>query len=62
MKSLLTNSWRLDIRVATVKEVSLIEGADRLLRLVLDVGDQLQAAQVNELWHRVFVSGTHQKT
>lgn len=29
----------LDIRVATVKEVTLVEGADRLLQLVLDVGD-----------------------
>lgn len=29
----------LDIRIATVKEVSPVEGADRLLRLVLDVGD-----------------------
>lgn len=29
----------LDIRVATITEASVVEGADRLLRLVLDVGD-----------------------
>lgn len=29
----------LDIRVATVRAAELIEGADRLLKLTLDVGD-----------------------
>lgn len=43
----------LDIRVATVKEASLIEGADRLLRLVLDVGDPTDGG----LGERVVASG-----
>ncbi len=46
----------LDIRIATVKEVSLIEGADRLLRLVLDVGDPENGG----LGERVVASGIRQ--
>lgn len=43
----------LDIRVATVKDAAPIEGADRLLRLVLDVGDPEHGG----LGERVVASG-----
>lgn len=43
----------IDIRVATVKEASIIEGADRLLRLVLDVGDPAEGG----LGERIVASG-----
>lgn len=46
----------LDIRIATVKEAALIEGADRLLRLVLDVGDPAGGG----LGERVVASGIRQ--
>ena len=46
----------LDIRVAKVKEASLIEGADRLLRLVLDVGDPATGG----LGERIVASGIRQ--
>lgn len=32
---------KLDLRVAVVKEASIVEGADKLLRLVLDAGPDL---------------------
>jgi methionine--tRNA ligase beta chain len=31
---------RLDLRVGTVKEASLVEGADKLLRLMVDIGEE----------------------
>jgi len=31
---------KLDLRVATIKEVSEIEGADKLLELIVDVGSE----------------------
>ena len=46
----------LDIRVATVKEASAIAGADRLLRLVLDVGNPEQGG----LGERIVASGIKQ--
>ncbi len=46
----------LDIRIATVKEAALIEGADRLLRLVLDVGDPATGG----LGERIVASGIRQ--
>lgn len=46
----------LDIRIATVKEASLIEGADRLLKLVLDVGDP----EAGGLGERTVASGIRQ--
>ena len=42
--------------MATVKEASLIEGADRLLRLVLDVGDPAEGG----LGERIVASGIRQ--
>lgn len=44
---------KLDIRIATVIAVDLIEGADRLLKLTLDVGDLTAGG----LGQRVIVSG-----
>jgi methionyl-tRNA synthetase len=46
----------LDIRIAIVKEATSIEGADRLLRLVLDVGDPEQGG----LGERIVASGIKQ--
>ena len=39
---------KLDMRVVTVMEASIVEGADKLLKLILDAG---------ELGHRTVVSG-----
>lgn len=46
----------IDIRVATVKDASFIEGADRLLKLVLDVGDP----ETGGLGERIVASGIRQ--
>lgn len=46
----------LDIRVATIIEATAVEGADRLLRLVLDVGNPEEGG----LGTRIVASGIRQ--
>jgi methionyl-tRNA synthetase len=45
---------KLDIRIGTIKTVEVIEGADKLLKLVVDVGETNEAGEAT---YRQIVSG-----